>query len=92
MCMKINTKLLKRLVLTSCILGGIITIFSGLLTNIPPGLLGVAYWGYPLPWIKQVVYPGAPKVIIWHFFVLDWLIWMGLSLAVLYGIKIYLKA
>ena len=90
--MTINATLLKRLVLSSCILGGIITIFSGLLPNIPPGLLGVGYWGYPLPWIKQVVYPGAPKVIVWHFFVLDWLIWMGLSFAVLYGIKIYLKA
>ncbi len=91
MIMTINMTFLKRLVLPSLIIGGIITSFSGLLPNIPPSLLGVGYWGYPLPWLKQVVYPGAPKVIIWHFLILDWLIWTGLSFSVLYVMKIHLK-
>jgi len=91
MTLTINTTFLKSLVLPSLIIGGFITFFLGLLPNIPRNLLGVSYWGYPLPWIKQVVYPGAPKVIIWHFLILDWLIWMGLSFGVLYGMKIHLK-
>ena len=85
--MILNSMYIKRVILPACILGVIITLISGLLPNMPTQLLGVGYWGYPLPWIKQVVYPGAPKVIIWHFLILDWIIWMGLSFGVLYAIN-----
>jgi hypothetical protein len=85
--MAINTRFIKRLVLPSLILGGIITIFSGLLPNTTQGILGVGYWGYPIPWIKQIVYPGAPRVILWHFFVLDWIFWMVLFLSLYYVIS-----
>ena len=87
MIMTINTTIIKRLILPSLILGGILTILSGIFPNVTLGLLGVAYWGYPIPWIRQVVYPGSPRVILWHFFVLDWLIWMALSFGVFYLIK-----
>jgi len=38
-------------------------------------LIGVGYWGFPLPWMKQIVYPGAVKEIIWSHFVIDVLFW-----------------
>lgn len=38
-------------------------------------LLGVGYWGGPLPWLKQVVYPGAPKVVVWPNLLADVAFW-----------------
>jgi len=40
-------------------------------------LIGVGYWGMPLPWLKQIVYPGAPKEIIWSHFIIDLLFWIA---------------
>lgn len=40
-------------------------------------LVGVGYWGFPLPWVKQIVYPGATKEIIYSHFVIDLLFWTG---------------
>lgn len=82
----INLPFIKRVVLPSCIVGGIVTILSGLLSNTSLGLVGVGYWGYPLPWIRQIVYPGAPKVLIWQFLILDWLIWTALSFGAIYAV------
>lgn len=79
----------KRLVV-AVVVGGIIALLTGLLSN-PPDLLGVNYWGYPLPWLKQVVYPDTPKVIIWHYLILDWLIWAGIVFCVRYVIDRLLK-
>lgn len=39
-------------------------------------LLGVGYWGSPLPWLKQVVYPGAPKQLIWPNLLADIVFWV----------------
>lgn len=38
-------------------------------------LLGVGYWGGPLPWLKQVVYPGAPVEAIWPNLLADVAFW-----------------
>lgn len=40
-------------------------------------LIGVGYWGFPLPWLKQIVYPGATKEIIWSHFIIDLLFWIA---------------
>jgi|GEM_PF-1865219 len=45
-------------------------------------IIGVNYWGYPLPWLKQVVYPGELKVPIWSHFVIDIAYWTGLVLII----------
>lgn len=43
-------------------------------------LLGVGYWGIPLPWLKQVVYPGAPMEIIAANAAVDLLFWVAVAL------------
>jgi len=44
-------------------------------------MLGVSYWGQPLPWLKQVVYPGAPTQLVWPNLLADVVFW-ALLLAV----------
>jgi hypothetical protein len=77
--MKGSSKLLSYSIWISII----ITVFSSFVLNkYIPGefpairftsdpLLGVNYWGYPLGWLKQEVYPEAPKLLIWQNFVID---------------------
>jgi hypothetical protein len=43
-------------------------------------LLGVDYWGIPLPWLKRVVYLGAPTEVIWANAVADLLFWVAVAL------------
>lgn len=62
----------------------VIVLLSGFLPN-SRGILGVTRWGYPFPWIHQIVYPGAPKTIIWHLLILDWVIVALLIFGVIYG-------
>lgn len=45
-------------------------------------IMGVSYWGYPLPWMKQIVYPGAMRELIWSHLVIDITYWTGLVLVV----------
>ncbi|MFX0198664.1 MAG: hypothetical protein ACFFCW_21285 [Candidatus Hodarchaeota archaeon] len=79
----IITELIKKRLIIIVVKGGIIALLTGFLSN-QPDLLGVNYWGYPFPWLKQVVYPGTPKVILWHYLILDWLIWVGIVFCVRY--------
>lgn len=39
-------------------------------------LIGVSYWGSPLPWLKQIVYPDAVKEVIWPHLAVDALFWI----------------
>ena len=43
---------------------------------VPVPLLGVSYWGSPLPWLKQVVYPGAPRQLVWPNLLADVAFWV----------------
>ncbi|MFH1623394.1 MAG: hypothetical protein ABIA12_02675 [Candidatus Aenigmatarchaeota archaeon] len=45
---------------------------------VPVPMLGVSYWGSPLPWVKQVVYPGAPRQLVWPNLLADVLFWAAL--------------
>lgn len=45
-------------------------------------LLGVGYWGIPLPWLKQVVYPGSPKEVIAANALSDMAFWVAVALFV----------
>ncbi|MFQ6125156.1 MAG: hypothetical protein ACE5R6_11215 [Candidatus Heimdallarchaeota archaeon] len=66
-----TTEPIKKRLIVAIVVGGVIILLTGLLSN-QSGLLGVNYWGYPLPWLKQVVYPDTPRVIRWDYFFLDW--------------------
>lgn len=48
-------------------------------------ILGVGYWGMPLPWLRQIVYPGAPKQIVWSHFIIDVIFWA----AVVFVLKLF---
>ena len=57
----------------SILTGIIITLLTALFPNV--FLLGVSYWGYLLPWLRQLVYPGSKLEIIWVNFFVNILIW-----------------
>jgi hypothetical protein len=77
----------KKLLVFSILIGlGITLLSSVLINNVVIGefpdirfvsipMLGVSYWGYPLPWMKQVVYPGAVKEPIWSHLVINVAYW-----------------
>ncbi len=51
-------------------------------------ILGVSYSGHPLPWVRQVVYPGAQKEIVLVNLVVDIIFWSGLLLlAMIFNVK-----
>jgi len=74
----------------------VITVFSSFLMNnhitgdfpniryISEPIIGMNYWGYPLGWLKQAVYPDAPKVLVWQNFLIDIIIWGLISLLILH--------
>lgn len=82
MCMR------KKMIAFTVLLGFLITVATSLVPNmyvigefpyvkcISTPVVGVGYWGVPLPWMKQVVYPGAPKQIIPSHFILDVVFWI----------------
>jgi len=56
-------------------------------------LLGVGYWGGPLPWLKQVVYPGAPRAVVWPNLLADVAFWaVVVAVTKLFCIKVLAKA
>jgi len=56
-------------------------------------LLGVSYWGGPLPWLKQVVYPGAPRAVVWPYLLADVAFWaVVVAVTKLFCIKVLAKA
>ena len=56
-------------------------------------MLGVSYWGSPLPWLKQVVYPGAPKQLIWPNLLADIAFWvLAVAVVKLFCIRALEKA
>jgi hypothetical protein len=79
----------KKIIYFSILFGLIITLMTALFENtcvigefpdvrfVSIPLLGMNYWGMPLPWLKQIVYPGAVKQVIWLHFVVDALFWIA---------------
>jgi len=57
----------------SIITGIVITLITGLFPNV--FLLGVNYWGYFLPWLRRIVYPGSPLEVLWIYVLVDVIIW-----------------
>jgi len=76
-----------KLVIGSVVGGILITLLSGLLRNTPAMLVGAEHYGYPLPWLRQVVYPGAPLEVPPEYYlnlVVDVVVW-----AVIVGIILF---
>jgi len=86
----------KKIAIKSLLLGLVITFVTGVFVN--TNIIGefpdieittepwvrVSYRGYILPWIRQVVYPGAPQEIVLANLVMDIVIWTLIALAVLF--------
>jgi hypothetical protein len=67
---------MRKALLISVFGGSVLSLVSGLFPNPFSGiLLGVALWGTPLPWITQVIYPNAPRVLHWPELVVDVAFW-----------------
>lgn len=72
------------------VIGLVITLLTSMLTNniiigdfpnirfVSIPMIGVVYYGYPLPWLKQVVVPDAVRQIIWIHLVINIIYWWGL--------------
>ena len=92
---KIPKKGIHKTLTQSVIIGIVVTLITGILMNLnivgelpnimvsSEPILGVSYWGYPLAWISQVVYPGAVKQVIWINLIVDIVIWSFFVLVVL---------
>lgn len=74
----------------SFVIGLAITLLTSMLTNniiigefpnirfVSIPIIGVMYYGYPLPWLKQVVMPGATREMIWAHLLINIIYWWGL--------------
>ena len=58
---------------------------TGLFPNI--FLLGVNYWGYFLPWLRRIVYPGSPLEVLWIYLIVDVIIWSVLVYLTLLSVE-----
>jgi len=86
-----------RRVAIALLAGLCVTLLSGLLYNrtiygeLPnvrvasEPILGVGYWGYILPWLRKVVYPGSSLQVIWRNLCVDVAIW-GLAVYALFRV------
>lgn len=84
----------KKILVYSVLIGLGITLLTSLFINstvigefpdirfVSIPIIGVSYWGYPLPWMKQVVYPGAVKEPIWSHLIINVAYWTGLVVIV----------
>jgi len=66
-----------KIVILSLIGGVVITLLTGLLSNMPTMLLGAVHYGYPLPWLFRLVL--APEYFPWRVdvaaLVVDVVVW-----------------
>ena len=85
---KRRTKMKGQTVIVIAIVVGVaITLASGLLSNTPSGLLGAVHFGYPLPWLHQVVYPNAPLEVDALILLVDAVIWTVIAGLILFLIE-----
>ena len=94
------TKEVKIRKLFSVLLGLIVTLASGFCINqnvvgelpdvrfVAEPWVGVDYRGFALPWISQIVYPGAQKQVLWPNFAADVIIWFVVAYLALAALKI----
>ena len=66
------------IIIISVIAGIIFTIILGFIPYPSGGLIGTQKWGYPIYWLSQAIYPGAPIEISWLNFIFDCKKWLGI--------------
>jgi hypothetical protein len=75
-----------KIVILSLIGGVVITVLTGLLSNMPTMLLGAEHYGYPLAWLFRLVL--APEYFPWRVdataMVADVIVWSIIVAAVLF--------
>jgi len=81
-----------RLLALALGLGVLATGLTGLINNTPAGLVGAVHYGYPLPWLYQVVYPGAPMQVDSVILLVDIAIWSVIIGMVLLLLQSVLRA
>jgi len=66
-----------KTVILSLIGGVVITLLTGLLSNMPAMLVGAVHYGYPIPWLFRLIL--APEYFPWRLdvvaFVVDVVVW-----------------
>jgi hypothetical protein len=72
--------------------GVVITLLTGLLSNMPAPLLGAEHYGYPLPWLFRLIlgpeyFPWRVDVVASVVDVVVWTIVIGVALFVWTKIK-----
>jgi hypothetical protein len=77
-------------IIVSAIIGGVvITLLTGQISNTPSGLVGAAWYGYPLAWLISPVV--APESYAWHVewlnLVADGVFWVVVTGIVLFAVK-----
>ncbi|MFX0032825.1 MAG: hypothetical protein ACFE8E_05525 [Candidatus Hodarchaeota archaeon] len=66
-----------KLFITISIVSGIaLTIILGFIPFPTGDLIGTQKWGYPIYWLNQAIYPGAPIEILWLIFLFDCIVWI----------------
>ena len=70
------------------IIGGVmITLATALVPNTT--LIGASNFGYPFPWLSQLLYPiGSPFTIIWSALLVNILVWAVLAFVVIIILQI----
>ena len=93
-------KVVKSRLLVSILIGLVVTVVSGININqniageipnvrvVEQPLLGASYWGYILPWLRQIIVPGAIKTVMWLNFIADVLVWTIIAYIVLTLLKL----
>ena len=66
-----------KLFITISLVSGIVLIILLGVIPFPAGdLIGNQKWGYPIYWLSQAIYPGAPIEILWLIFLFDCIVWI----------------
>jgi hypothetical protein len=75
-----------KYVIKSAIAGAVITLATGLVTSTPGQLLGAAWYGWPVTWIRKLVLAPQynPWVVDWYGLAIDFVFWFIVSWLVIY--------
>jgi hypothetical protein len=67
-------KLQYKEILVTFIVALMLTLITGMVPN-TGGLMGVGFWGFPLPWRSQMTYPGSVMNLDFATMLIDLIFW-----------------
>jgi hypothetical protein len=77
-----------KMIIYSILAGLVITILTGLFTNMPSKLLGAVHYGYPFAWLIRLVI--APEHFPWRVnmlkLIMNMVIWSIVVFIIIFGI------